>query len=220
MVEVHNSIIAKAAKAALAPLGFRRKGQSRIWLADHGYWLTVVEFQPSGWSKGSYLNVSAHWLWIPPFEDATFMLSFDYGNSGGRPFIEFHAEEQFAKDAAQLAKIAAQYAKHLCDELHSMDAVADALMAQEQGFAKEGRGRWYAYHAGVASALAGRIDDSAKMFASVLDSEGPPGTIVYPKSQELAAKLNDPDRLRQEVLLLINQHRAFFNYPILDRLPT
>jgi hypothetical protein len=36
MVEAHNSIIARAAKAALAPLGFRRKGQSRIWLVNKG----------------------------------------------------------------------------------------------------------------------------------------------------------------------------------------
>lgn len=58
----HDKIIAEAAKAALRSLGFQRKGRSRTWLADHGWWLTIVEFQPSAWSKGSYLNVAAHWL--------------------------------------------------------------------------------------------------------------------------------------------------------------
>jgi hypothetical protein len=57
MPGTHDRIIADAAKAALGPLGFKRKGRSRTWLADHGWWLTVVEFQPSAWSKGSYLNV-------------------------------------------------------------------------------------------------------------------------------------------------------------------
>jgi hypothetical protein len=44
----------------------------------------VVEFPPSGWAKGSYLNVAAHWLWIE--QD---YLSFDY--LGRRePFIEYN----------------------------------------------------------------------------------------------------------------------------------
>ena len=54
-----------AAKAALAPIGMVRKGRSRTWLADRGYILGIVEFQPSAWSRGSYLNVSVMWLWRP-----------------------------------------------------------------------------------------------------------------------------------------------------------
>jgi hypothetical protein len=34
-----------------------------VWLDDHTWWLVVVEFQPSSWSQGSYLNVGAMWLW-------------------------------------------------------------------------------------------------------------------------------------------------------------
>jgi hypothetical protein len=44
----HGRIIASAAKAALAPLGCLRRGQSRIWQDDHRYWAINVEFQPSG----------------------------------------------------------------------------------------------------------------------------------------------------------------------------
>jgi hypothetical protein len=49
----HGRLIAAAAKAALAPLGCVRKGQSRVWYSDQRYWVIAVEFQPSGWSKGS-----------------------------------------------------------------------------------------------------------------------------------------------------------------------
>ena len=55
----HNRIIARAAKRRLEPLGCLQKGRSRTWIDDHGWWIGVVEFQPSGWSKGSYLNVGA-----------------------------------------------------------------------------------------------------------------------------------------------------------------
>ncbi len=59
----HTRIIATAAKAVLQAHGFTRKGRSRVWFADRGFWLSVIEFQPSAWSRGSYLNVAVHWLW-------------------------------------------------------------------------------------------------------------------------------------------------------------
>ncbi|WP_081839826.1 DUF4304 domain-containing protein [Mesorhizobium sp. M1143] len=68
----HGRIIASQAKLVLKPAGFRRKGQSRIWIADRGFWLSVVEFQPSSWSKGTYLNVAVHWLWGSLPETITF----------------------------------------------------------------------------------------------------------------------------------------------------
>ena len=59
----HNKIIMKAAREVLAPNGLLQKGQSRIWLDDNGWFFTVVEFQPSGWEKGTFLNVGMHYLW-------------------------------------------------------------------------------------------------------------------------------------------------------------
>jgi len=53
------------AKQALAPLGVKRKGRSRTWLDDHGWWVGVVEFQPSNWGAGAYLNVGLMFLWQP-----------------------------------------------------------------------------------------------------------------------------------------------------------
>jgi hypothetical protein len=49
----HNKEIALAAKRVLAPLGCVRKGRSRIWLDDHGWWIGVIEFQPGRWSKAA-----------------------------------------------------------------------------------------------------------------------------------------------------------------------
>src|SRR5260370_1356446 len=60
-----SKVIAEVAKQILAPLGVKRKGRSRTWLDDHGWWLGIVEFQPSGWDAGSYLNVGPMFLWQP-----------------------------------------------------------------------------------------------------------------------------------------------------------
>lgn len=65
MVDQHNRIIAEAAGAALSPLGLERKGRSRIWLDDQSWWLGVVEFKPSNWKPGAYLNVGLMFLWRP-----------------------------------------------------------------------------------------------------------------------------------------------------------
>lgn len=61
----HNRLIHAAAKVELAPLGLQRKGRSRTWLDDQDWWLGVVEFQPSGWDRGTYLNVGLMLLWRP-----------------------------------------------------------------------------------------------------------------------------------------------------------
>lgn len=58
----HNKIIQAVAKKALSPLGLRRDGKSRVWYDDHGWWAIVVEFQPSSWGRGSYLNVGLSWM--------------------------------------------------------------------------------------------------------------------------------------------------------------
>ena len=43
----------------------RRVGRPRCRVSDERYWLFMRgEFQPSAWSKGSYLNVRPSWLWL------------------------------------------------------------------------------------------------------------------------------------------------------------
>jgi hypothetical protein len=47
-------VITAEARHVLKPLGLVRRGNSRVWIDDHGWWTIQVEFQPSAWSKGSY----------------------------------------------------------------------------------------------------------------------------------------------------------------------
>jgi hypothetical protein len=161
----HSVIIANAAKAVLTPLGFRRKGRSRVWLGDRGYWLSVVEFQPSGFSKGSYLNTSAHWLWSP--NDT---LSFDYQLPDmKRPFIAFESREQFEPAARDLAALAASEVKRLDQRLSSFDEIARVLVERSEHISALLQGpdtEWSALHAAVALGILGdrreairRLDD-------------------------------------------------------------
>ena len=60
---IHSKTIKQVCKEILIPLGVFQKGSSRLYLDDNGYFFTVVEFQPSSWDKGTYLNIGLTFLW-------------------------------------------------------------------------------------------------------------------------------------------------------------
>lgn len=103
----HNKIIRKAANSVLKPNGLFQKGTSRVWIDDNGWYFIVVEFQPSNWDKGTYLNVAVHFLW-----DEMDYLSFDYcinDASASRisKFVSFDGnEERFWGEVHSLAEAA------------------------------------------------------------------------------------------------------------------
>jgi len=149
---IHSKLINAAAREILAPMGVRQKGRSRLWYDDHGWWLILVEFQPSGFSRGTYLNVGVNWLWS----------NFGYFafHEGHRveSFVEFEMEEQFNREAHRLAERAAQQVRAYRDTFHSIEVVADFLAA------KAHKGGWTLYQAAVAAGICGRRADASKFF--------------------------------------------------------
>ena len=167
----HNRLIAHAAKMSLAPLGCKQKGRSRLWFDDHGWWVAVVEFQPSSWSKGSYLNVAAMWLW-----NAKDHWSFD---EGGRvdTFHEFKSESQFSDAAAQLASRAATEVISLRRIFSSIEAAATHLAQKDK------KGIWDHYHAAMSAAVSGNSSYAQSQFAKVASAR-----VHAPWVAELQAK--------------------------------
>ena len=55
----HEKIINKIAKIVLEPEGIFRVGSSRIRIDDNGWFFIVIEFQPSNYSKETYLCTSS-----------------------------------------------------------------------------------------------------------------------------------------------------------------
>ena len=199
----HDKIIANAAKAKLRPLGFQRKGQSRLWFFDHSWWLAVVEFQPSSWSKGSYLNVAAHWLWTD-----LGTISFDFG---GRleGFEEYTSDEQFAVAVAHLADRAADEAQRLEAMFNSLADTAKILLEQARSEARQAPAHpgWMAYNAGVAAGLAGCNDNAAEMFGRVLNSVGDPTSVLHLKAKRMSNLTSDAAKFRQEATSTIARQR-------------
>lgn len=119
----HSVLINKAARDLLKPIGVFRKGQSRIWLDDNGWWVTIVEFQPSRWSKGTYLNVGVCWQWYPKDD-----YSFDLGYRE-HDFVEFENESNFSFQVSALVNKAKEciwgYRDALCNPSPAKNFILD-----------------------------------------------------------------------------------------------
>ncbi|MPZ40041.1 MAG: hypothetical protein GEU95_18690 [Rhizobiales bacterium] len=201
-VNEHSRIIATAAKAALEPLGLKQKGQSRTWYSDQRFWVIFVEFQPSGWSRGSYLNIAVKWLWSPGPG-----WSFSY-----RPvdFVPFTSAEQFTPLIKAMAARAAQEVETTRDRFKAFADVYRYLVAHAR---LDG---WPIYNAAVAAGLAGDEETSRQLFQQMKDWE----TYGYDwqlrlkaDSAALAALLSDREKFRAKVLGIIEQGRALMKMP-------
>jgi hypothetical protein len=197
---IHDRIIAEAAERELAPLGFERKGRSRLWFADRGYWVSVVEFQPSQWSKGSYLNRGPHWLW--GLGDG---LSFDRPVAGERSFIAFDTPEAFTALAAEQARAAARTSAELDATFSSIKQTADVLRRDLE----RGRpGGWPGFHAAVASGLSGDTDSARQLLEETIDSSTTWRPDFLEALGELLRATRDPDRFRGLIVQRVSFQRA------------
>jgi hypothetical protein len=202
----HAKIIAAAAKSALAPLGFHRKGASRVWLADHGFWLDIVEFQPSGFSKGSYCNVAVHWLW-----GMTPALTFDYGFHRVAPFSKFDDAGTFGQGVGEMALAAVQSVQRHRSLFVSLPATASYLANSE--LTKADPGGWGAFHAGVACGLIQNNRTAQRLFDRVDASDDRDLDWVNErrlKVERFTALLGDHAAFRNEVQALLDAQRRLF----------
>ena len=152
---LHGSIINRAARATLAPLGLRRKGQSRFWHDDYAWRAFFVEFQPSSWSKGTYCNVGVTWLWDESLRGGhwAFHVSQRVGPRQGQ-FVSYEPDSAgFEQLVQQMAADAAREVGQLRDRFDSLEAVAAY-------YAKPAIG-WTGYHGAVALGLTGRHEEAA-----------------------------------------------------------
>ena len=121
MTPSHIKIITAAAKRHLSPLGLVQRGRSRAWVDDQRWYITVVEFQPSSYGAGSFLNVGAQFLW-----HASGSIEFHWGHRI-EEFREYVNDQQFAAAAEELASSARSEVERIRMQLTSTSVVSDLL---------------------------------------------------------------------------------------------
>ena len=105
-IDPRNQIIKKLCKDILLPLGVFQKGTSRTYIDDNGYFFTVIEFQPSAYAKGTYLNVALHFLW-----NEREYISFDFPFGADirvKNFVKYQNGEQFTREVTKYVQEAAK----------------------------------------------------------------------------------------------------------------
>ena len=96
----HNKIINNIATELLGSNGLKRE-RSRFWYDDNMWFLIVVEYQPSSWSKGTYLNVSINFNW-----NLYDHFSFDYYDKKIRvsEHVEYKIDKRFEIEVINMTK--------------------------------------------------------------------------------------------------------------------
>lgn len=155
----------------------------------------MVEFQPSSWSKGTYLNAAVHWLWGSLPETVTF----DRPQRIGQ-FVPFESPAQFLLAVDQMAKKAVEI-----DHVHrsmfpSVQATAKVLVNELQPGAY---GEWAPFHAGVAAGLAGDFETARRLFGSAQRH-------AASQAQLLLGFIDDPIAFRTRVRGFIEAERAYY----------
>jgi hypothetical protein len=198
----HGKLIAAAAKVALLPLGLRRIGQSRCWTSDERYWTIWVEFQPSAWSKGSYLNVRPNWLWLR------------YGANDHHPrpadFISFESVEQFKPLIENTASIAAQTVVAMRARFRTLEDVNQffAERVSQDGFP--------VYRAAITAGLVGDVDRARTLFErmeNLKPDNYEPWIKLKSECAALAALLDNPTRYKAAILETITDWREKMRLP-------
>jgi hypothetical protein len=145
-------LIAIAAKAALSPVGCRRVRKSRTWISDQRFWLIVIEFQPSSWEKGTYLNVGAMWLWRARKGHA-FHVGYRIVD-----FLPFYSPEQFGSALNELSAKAAQEVQRRREQFKSLPDIYRYLIAHVS------EENWQIFPAAIAAGLVGDVDTARRLF--------------------------------------------------------
>ncbi|GLY08652.1 hypothetical protein Acsp01_90310 [Actinoplanes sp. NBRC 101535] len=219
-------LIAAAARDRLRPLGLQQKGRSRLWIADEGWYLILVEFQ-SGSGPGSYLNVGAMWLWAErghwAFDEGYRMYwreqdgSSTYrpplGEPGWTQHVRFLNAGQFAADISQTAAVAAGQVAKLREEFKHPRAVVKRLASTA---ARPGEDPlWHAFHGGVAAACIGDTVTAERYLKDVVSAE-----ITHEWQHALASRaatlrglLEQPDQLHDILQKMINEGRQLLGLP-------
>jgi hypothetical protein len=200
----HAVLLSSAAKRILHPFGLFQKGRSRTWLADHAWWMAVVEFQPSDWSRGSYLNVGCMWLW-----NTQPHISFDVGYRV-EGFSPFDNEEQFGRIADELAGRALEKVKDYRKLFRSIHGVSDYYRRNAP------KTFWACFNASLAHSLAGRTKAGTKLLSTCLE-----GSLSDPKwlkearsdAQTLSEVIGDEEQFRDIILGRIRETRKQHNLP-------
>ena len=167
MLEQHNKIINAAAKKILAPEGLFRVGSSRTWIDDNGYFVIQVEFQPSAYGRGSYLNVGISFLWEAS-EGLNDTLAFNIGYRVDKVgYASYRGNDAaYEKKMEDFAEAAMEKVREY-RLFRNMDYAKGQMESQMENIPR-GRGFWEVYHLAMLCFLKRDFEEGKEYFSRFL----------------------------------------------------
>jgi hypothetical protein len=158
-----------------------------------------IEFQPSSFSRGSYLNVGASWLFSE--EDH---LAFDVGHRV-EGFTGYTSDEQFTPVAEELAERAAKKIREYRVGLSTLAAARELARPRRSKTAD-----WPEYHAGFLAGLAGDLESTRSHFNRLIEdaSAFPWGPPRADRLRRLLPFTSDRAGFRKAVSAIVSRTRA------------
>jgi len=143
-----NRLISNVAREKLIGEGLTQKGRSRLWYFSGDYYLILVEFQPSSWDKGTYLNVGINFNWYPADH---FAFEFGYRLSD---FKTSSDEKKFEREVQRLCDLAIDKVNKYKSIFIDKKSAADRLLKLHKGITND----WDKFNIGVLFGLGGQND--------------------------------------------------------------
>ncbi len=202
----HSKIIAEEARRVLKPLGAVQEGRSRFWYDDQGWYGIAIEFQPSSWSRGCYLNVGVHWFWYPKDH-----WSFDLGYREHN-HVEFESEAQFRQAIVPTVELARTKVLHYRSQLETIPA-AYAYVLRGRRWLRNSE--WFLFHLATLAGLMGKTAQSRRYFRKAVLNRSKIDWIIE-RNQFIEGcldLLDDPREFRCRVEQRISECRKLLRLP-------
>jgi hypothetical protein len=206
----HSKIITKIAKQKLKPLGIVQKGQSRTWIDDKGWYSTIIEFQPSSWARGAYLNIGANFHW---HKQDYFSFDFCYRQQS---FIEYNSDDQFTKEMGKFCELIVEKVIEIRERFSTIHLAKDVILVHN--FTSDDI--WGNYHKGTICGLAGDFDKMNKCFDDLLKIENDMQIQWIENLKEnvkyLQSKTCDLELFKAKILKIIAETRKLKKLPEME----
>jgi len=200
----HNRLLKKIAKERLKPFGIIQYGQSRTFLFDKGWFTVIIEFQPSSWSKGTYLNIGVDLNFYPR---DYFAFSYGYRETG---FNEFKDEEQFSELINKLCNLVIVRVRELDREFIDLWVAKKTLNKDLDA--------WRKYEIGILKGLINDYNGAQKLLNAVINEKCEHNYEF--KRQQIASEilewLDNEQAFENKVKELIEKTRQLKKLPIVD----
>ncbi|WDF75388.1 hypothetical protein PQ469_15970 [Mucilaginibacter sp. KACC 22773] len=155
----HNKLLKKITKQRLSTYGIVQKGTSRTFLKDHGWYTIVIEFQPSGFGKGTYLNVGVD-LNFYPQQHLSF--SYDYRQ---KEFREAKNEDQYTEIVIDFCNFAIKKTQKLETDFSD---IGTAIETVKKSDSKE---LWNKYNLAILYGLMGNLPKSRRLLNEIREKK-------------------------------------------------